>query len=136
MLFARISGHRFLSPLLTVPLRGVARQSRRLLDDFTVFSLRGVQVPLLPPRGCGPVLDKVVDVPIVVQCVDMMVDVPVVQCSCCRSYSAAMHCFSDKVFYLPVIVQVQGMVQTVQILCSSWTRFMTPVVVLRQVLGV
>ena len=29
--------------------------------------------------GCGPVLDKVVDVPFVVQCVDKVVDVPVVQ---------------------------------------------------------
>ena len=42
----------------------------------------------------------------------------------------------DKVVDLPVLVQVQGMIQTVQILCSSWTRLMTPVVVLRQVLGV
>ena len=60
--------------------------------NFTVFLMRSVQVPQLSPRGCGPVLDKVVDVPIVVQCVDMMVDVPVVQCSCCRRYSAAVHC--------------------------------------------
>ena len=29
--------------------------------------------------GCGPVLDKVVDVPFVVLCVDKLVDVPVVQ---------------------------------------------------------
>ena len=31
----------------------------------------------------------------------------------------------DKVVDLPVIVQVQGMVQTVQISCSSWTRSLT-----------
>ena len=36
----------------------------------------------------------------------------------------------DKVVDLPVIVQVQEMVQIVQILCSSWTRLVTPVVVL------
>ena len=33
----------------------------------------------MPPRGCGPVLDKVVVVPVVLQCVDKVVDVPVVQ---------------------------------------------------------
>ena len=38
-----------------------------------------VEVPQLPPRGCSPLLDKVVDVSIVVQCVDKVVDVPVVQ---------------------------------------------------------
>ena len=75
----------------------------------------------MPPRGCGPLLDKVVDVPFVVQCVDKVVDVPVVQVL---------------VVPQPVIEQVQGMVQTLQISCSSWTRLMTPVVVRRQVLGV
>ena len=35
------------------------------------------------------------------------------------------HAVLDKVVDLPVIVQVQGMVQTVQISCSSWTRSLT-----------
>ena len=39
-----------------------------------------------------PVLDKVVDLPIVVQCVDTVVDVPVVQVLVLPQNSAVMHC--------------------------------------------
>ena len=73
MLFARISGHYFFEPLADSPSSQCLCVSfGGFFANFTVFLMRSVQVPQLSPRGCGPVLDKVVDVPIVVQCVDMM----------------------------------------------------------------
>ena len=62
-----------------------SRQCRKLFGGFAVaVHLRwpGAQKcggSAVATCGCGPVLDKVVDVPFVVQCVDKVVDVPVVQ---------------------------------------------------------
>ena len=96
---------------------------RTLLDEFPGISSCRSWTRLLTARCCAvlvmvqtaqlcAVLDKVVDLPVIVQVQGMV-------------QTAQFCAVLDKVVDLPVIVQVQGMVQTVQISCSSWTRSLT-----------